>query len=871
MTLRKMFLCVAAGMLLAFSGWAVTVTETGVDYVFNSTDTYHDVTMNFSRLPAGGGDVTVSFNFGFPNYTGNIQGGALAYYWTINTTSFDPGDIAVCITFEHPGIVDNSKKWGYWSDDVNEWMISSGTVNTTNKTIRTPSIDHFTPFCITNGYVQVGGKIGDIVPIYTNDNTWFGNITEAATSLVPSTGLLAGIHAVVGFNATYFGFTSATLGDLWAGNGHIFSHVDVVGNLVTIDVGSDALSGAEADAIKSAIDMTFSITGIGENDLVLSEMKWCDLMLNEEDASPLGNGHTKFYLGDFTKNDAGVDTGDGYVDDWDLKDLATVYWNNPTIKAKYDIGPTEDGYITDMPEEPDLLIDFEDLMLFGISYSFVSDGEGYPISEPLCIDQSCSLRVDDNHDTGNSCYYPQWITQQTGWDNQTFAIDMVAPSTDGGVIHIKGIDVTIEFDTTFDSLVTFTAGDMWDNATPPHSGDAYGKAFFAKTTKTGANWRVRANAVRLMGTVGTGKIAEATFEVMKPGHSDIVITSCDVRDSVNASFAIPGTLNVRVKFYLGDFAYAYGVGGDDHGDGEIEGRDVNFFSNVYWRAAPDPLYYVKGDIGPTVGGYVDTWPLPDQVINFRDLWVFTRAHSLVNHNTYPYDAKTEIPDGEAPNRDKVEVSLGTPGMVDGMLEVPVELKGEVYDVQVVSLKLHYNPTVLRYIGVERGEILTEGEPAMMMAKLADIGELWVDAGCLEISGIDEAGRMLTVRFERVTDGAYELSLDDVHVLDIWNRVLCGPQTGTEDKPLPSVYALSQNYPNPVGNKTAIRYALPERTAIEIAVYNLLGERVAVLATGTKDAGFYTVIWNTDNVPSGVYFYAMKTERFTETKKILVMK
>ena len=595
-------------------------------------------------------------------------------------------------------------------------------------------------------------------------------------------------------------------------------------------------------------------------------MKWCDLMLNEEDASPLGNGHTKFYLGDFTKNDAGVDTGDGYVDDWDLKALATVYWN-PTatsIKKKYDIGPTTDGYITGMPLAPDYLIDFEDLMLFGISYSFVSDGEGYPSWEPPSAAQSCSLRVDDNHDLTDG-YYPDWGTTEE-WDNQTFDIDMVAPSTDVGNIYIKGIDVTIEFDTTFDNLVDFTAGDMWDNAAPTHSGDAYGKAFFAETTRAGANWSVRTNAVHLIGTVGTEEIiAEGTFEVMKPGHSDIVITSCDVRDSVNAPLTIPDTLNVRVKFYLGDFCNS---SDDSHGDGMVDGSDLNFFSNQYWTP---PSFYARADIGPTVGGYVDTWPDPDGSIDYEDLWVFTRAYTLVSHNAYPYDAKTEMPDGEAPNRDKVEVSLGTPGIVDGMLEVPVDLRGEVYDVQVVSLKLHYNPAVLRYIGVERGEILTEGEPAMMVAKLAEPGELWVDAGCLEISGIDEAGRMLTVRFERVTDGAYELSLDDVHVLDIWNRVLCGPQTGTEDKPLPSVYALSQNYPNPVGNKTVIRYALPERTAVEIAVYNLLGERVAVLATGTKDAGFYTVIWNTDNVPSGVYFYAMKTERFTETKKILVMK
>ena len=99
MTWKKTFLCVAAGMLLTFSGWAVTVTETGVDYVFNFPDGEHDVTMNFTKLPDEGGDVTVDYNTGPPNFTGSIQDGALNDYWTINTT-FLPGSFAVCITFE---------------------------------------------------------------------------------------------------------------------------------------------------------------------------------------------------------------------------------------------------------------------------------------------------------------------------------------------------------------------------------------------------------------------------------------------------------------------------------------------------------------------------------------------------------------------------------------------------------------------------------------------------------------------------------------------------------------------------------------------------------------------------------------------------
>lgn len=74
-------------------------------------------------------------------------------------------------------------------------------------------------------------------------------------------------------------------------------------------------------------------------------------------------------------------------------------------------------------------------------------------------------------------------------------------------------------------------------------------------------------------------------------------------------------------------------------------------------------------------------------------------------------------------------------------------------------------------------------------------------------------------------------------------------------PLPASYALVQNYPNPFNPSTTIAYALPAESHVRIEIFNLLGERVAVLADEVRPAGSHRVVWDA-RAPSGVYFCRM---------------
>ena len=95
---------------------------------------------------------------------------------------------------------------------------------------------------------------------------------------------------------------------------------------------------------------------------------------------------------------------------------------------------------------------------------------------------------------------------------------------------------------------------------------------------------------------------------------------------------------------------------------------------------------------------------------------------------------------------------------------------------------------------------------------------------------------------------------------------------TKDGPgLPSHHALSQNYPNPFNPTTTIRYAVPARSHVTLAVFNALGQKVAELVNAEKQAGSYDVTFNASGLASGVYFYRIQTGSFVQTKKLLLLK
>jgi hypothetical protein len=88
---------------------------------------------------------------------------------------------------------------------------------------------------------------------------------------------------------------------------------------------------------------------------------------------------------------------------------------------------------------------------------------------------------------------------------------------------------------------------------------------------------------------------------------------------------------------------------------------------------------------------------------------------------------------------------------------------------------------------------------------------------------------------------------------------------------PAVYALEQNYPNPFNPSTTINYSIAEAGLVKIAVYNLLGQEVALIVNEFKEVGAHTISFNAAQLTSGAYFYTIETPQFKQTRKMLLAK
>ena len=125
-----------------------------------------------------------------------------------------------------------------------------------------------------------------------------------------------------------------------------------------------------------------------------------------------------------------------------------------------------------------------------------------------------------------------------------------------------------------------------------------------------------------------------------------------------------------------------------------------------------------------------------------------------------------------------------------------------------------------------------------------------------------------VEFHQLNDTGLNSRIQYLELLFNWLE-----QTGIEEQrsALPDKAALGQNYPNPFNSSTVISYSLPHAGEIEIAVYNLIGQKIQTLYDGNAEAGQHQLVWNAAGRPTGVYFARLKTQGQAETIRLVLLK
>jgi hypothetical protein len=119
-------------------------------------------------------------------------------------------------------------------------------------------------------------------------------------------------------------------------------------------------------------------------------------------------------------------------------------------------------------------------------------------------------------------------------------------------------------------------------------------------------------------------------------------------------------------------------------------------------------------------------------------------------------------------------------------------------------------------------------------------------------------------------GEYEGKLYDC--MRIWGRYI-ESVAGIEDQSSEIVteYKLEQCYPNPFNSATEIQYSILQSSNVTLKVYDILGNEIATLVNEEKEQGVYTINFDSNNLPSGVYFYRLQAGNFIQTKKMVLLK
>ena len=180
----------------------------------------------------------------------------------------------------------------------------------------------------------------------------------------------------------------------------------------------------------------------------------------------------------------------------------------------------------------------------------------------------------------------------------------------------------------------------------------------------------------------------------------------------------------------------------------------------------------------------------------------------------------------------------------------------------------YEPSVVDSLGWNQQPINTGVVPALY-GVYQDYGPGYNEAGHGQgigtiLSGTDAADYTLENIFSKDSDPGFA-----------YDWIPPSPVTAVDDdnslNQVPDSYKLNQNYPNPFNPTTKISFAVPVSGKVTLKLYDILGREVTTLVNEEKSPGRYVIDFNASKLASGVYFYRLDAGKFTQTKKMMLLK
>ena len=206
---------------------------------------------------------------------------------------------------------------------------------------------------------------------------------------------------------------------------------------------------------------------------------------------------------------------------------------------------------------------------------------------------------------------------------------------------------------------------------------------------------------------------------------------------------------------------------------------------------------------------------------------------------------------------------------------------QVDQLKAYGAALQYDPTQVAFEAARPGPgtlLESQGGRAPLFGVLYQRpGQVVVGNGLTQGESVSGRGLLAELDFRLLgasTEAVFGLA--EGYVASSGEAVRAVAQLGSVHL-MPRQYSLFANFPNPFNPSTSIEYALPEATAVELAVYDILGQKVQTLVGHQRlGAGYYRLTWDGRNhagraVASGLYFYRLATPEFVQTRKMTLLK
>ncbi len=244
--------------------------------------------------------------------------------------------------------------------------------------------------------------------------------------------------------------------------------------------------------------------------------------------------------------------------------------------------------------------------------------------------------------------------------------------------------------------------------------------------------------------------------------------------------------------------------------------------------------------------------------------------TTAKYTSSPYSF-TDSPGGNYPSNSNAALTLNSVVNLSGYLGATLEFQTQWdiendWDYAQILISTNNGSTWVplegQYTNAGTGSFQPNGEPLYDGSQFTWVREL------IDIS--DYINEEIKLRFLFMSDGFIEE--DGIYVDDI-NLVVFEEAPTSKEQITDGVftYSLGQNYPNPFNPSTKIEYKIQNAGIVLLKVYDVLGKEVAALVNEEKATGVYNITFNAGDLPSGIYFYTIKTGKFIDTKKMILLK